>query len=165
MKDCYIKAIDEANKLIENNFLDNVLPVDVLMIAENCGLSIVEADLNDIDDQEIAGFINATKRIIYVNRDDSENRKVFTIAHELGHWILHKKELENDPRKYAILYRKPIGATNNDPIEKQANCFAGNLLVPKKMLLKYKEYDNKTLSLLFGVSVDVIGFRRKLNGI
>lgn len=167
MKECYKKAISEAERLIKENFLDDVLPVDILAIVESCGLSVEETSFTGLGlgDEEIAGFIDPEEKIIYVNDEDSENRKVFTIAHELGHWILHKSKLIAEPDKYAILYRRPLGQVNDDQVEKEANCFAGNLLVPREKLMKFKHYDNKTLSALFGVSVDVIGFRKKLNGI
>lgn len=64
--------------------------------------------------------------------------------------------------EYAVFYRKPLGSDENDFIEKEANCFAGNLLVPKEKFLEYEHYDNITLSKIFGVSRDVIGFRRKI---
>lgn len=64
-----------------------------------------------------------------------------------------------------IFYRKPLGRSNLDPIEKEANCFAANLLVPKFMLEKYiPDYVSgkisiKELSLIFEVSADVMGYR------
>jgi len=61
----------------------------------------------------------------------------------------------------AILLRLPIGSNETDPLEKEANCFAANLLVPKYLLDKYKDKDVADLAKLFNVSKDVIRFRLK----
>jgi len=68
----------------------------------------------------------------------------FTVAHELGHWQLHKSQiLENSnsffetQQKPAIVCRK---VSAKKPIEIQADKFAGFLLMPKQMVQnKWKE--------------------------
>ena len=56
---------------------------------------------------------------------------------------------------------------DKEPKEQEANCFAANLLVPKKMLeIIMKDYDLSkndipALSKFFGVSDDVIKYRLK----
>ena len=107
----------------------------------------------------IAGFIDFDEFKIYVNGDDSLQRQNFTIAHELGHYLLgHRKE-----SGYTVLLRNPDEMVKT-PIEKEANCFAANLLVPEPFLLQYLEdfpgITNYQLTKIFGVSTDVIHYRR-----
>jgi Zn-dependent peptidase ImmA (M78 family) len=87
-------------------------------------------------------------------------RQAFTLAHELGHWLLHNEKLRESP-ELSILFSKPLGELNKEPIEKEANCFAASLLVPKSFLEEYKDEDPLTIAQIFGVSQDVIGFRIK----
>ena len=51
----------------------------------------------------------------------------FTIAHELGHWMLHKDRTEHSvlPR-----FKEPY----DSPVEHEANTFAENLLMPDRLL-------------------------------
>ena len=148
----------KADQVLKENFINNP-PIDVYEIAKNEGLDIEIKDFGD-EFNNISGYIKPELRKIFVNSRDSENRKKFTIAHELGHWILHKEKLESEPEKYAVLYRIPLGRAQDDPIEQEANYFAANLLVPEEMLIARR--DKKTedeLAREFHVSRDVIGYR------
>lgn len=132
--------------------------VNVFEIAENENLKIKFVDMPD-GFNEVAGFMGKDGRTIYVNDADPVNRQTFTIAHELGHYFL-----QHQPDERGVLYRwsKFNGKT---PVEQEANCFAGNLLVPKKMLkeqMKRYGLDENSLTILadlFGVSKEVIKYR------
>ena len=156
------KAKDQAEEILRENYITNP-PVPIVELAKNYGYDVVEIDL----DPNIAGFVNMEDRVIFVNNTDSETRKAFTIAHELGHIKLHTSELEKNP-DIGILYRRPLGKKDDDEREQEANCFATSLLVPQSMYEKsveqYKSIlteENKVelLSRLFGVSSDVIKYR------
>lgn len=152
----YGKVIELAEKIIKDNYISSA-PVHIDEIVKNYGLIVVEADL---DHQNISGFIDVRNKRIVLNKYETEARKAFTIAHELGHYLMHKNELEQNPDRYAIFYRAPMGAPQ-DSIEEEATCFASRLLVPEKILQQYKDYDNNTLAKIFGVPIDVIGLRTK----
>lgn len=156
METVYQNAKKAAEKVLKDNYVTTP-PVRIDEIAKNYGLIIVEADLDH--DSNISGFIDIKNKRIVLNKYDPEPRKAYTIAHELGHYLMHKDKLEHDPDKYAIFYRRPIGA-EHDPIEEEASCFAAHLLVPQELLNQYKDYDNNTIATIFGVPVDVIGLRR-----
>lgn len=146
-----------AQEVIDANFVSEP-PVRITDIAQNYGLQIRIVDLST--HPGVAGFIDPKSRTIFVSRDDAPTRQAFTVAHELGHWLMHGKELEAEPEKYAILYRKPLGEPNDDIVEKQANVFAASLLVPKGLLDRYKDVkDHKVIADIFGVSSEVIGYR------
>ena len=153
----YNKAQMEAEKVCEKLFLKTP-PIPILEVAESYGLSVLETDLTD--HPGLSGVIDVEKQIIYLNKSDNPVHKRFTIAHELGHWILHREALYQKDSSLAIYYRRPIGGETDDK-EKEANCFAANLLVPLEHLKPYynKHYSCRDLSELFAVSQQVIGYR------
>lgn len=153
-------AVTKAKQVLdENSFVEP--PVDVFEIARNNGVVIREEAFPE-DLKNVSGFINIRQGqpVMYVNATDSSNRKKFTVAHELAHWILHQDEIRTDPEK-AVLLRMAIGA-NTDPLEQEANAFAAELLVPMDYFQSVE--DDKTVSELaelFQVSTEVIGYRKK----
>lgn len=86
------------------------------------------------------------KRLIVINPNiNNVGRERFTIAHELGHLILH----------HGIRYCKErdfdLFLTKND-IEKQANTFASELLLPKFELRKVLSRNEITIDLIMSIS-------------
>lgn len=153
------KAIDESKKILTTFGVDSP-PVPLTDIVSAYGLNISYADFSKLPrGNEVAGFIDFDKKKIYVNKDDSPSRRRFTIAHELGHYIMHKTYLKNDS-KYTVLLRRPLEDKNYAPEEKEANCFAAYLLVPDELLEKYKDVSNSINSTLFAVSQDVIKYSK-----
>lgn len=153
------KAIEESKKILTTFGVD-APPVPLTDIVNAYGLNIVYADFSKLKQgNEIAGFIDFDKKKIYVNKDDSPNRRRFTIAHELGHYLMHKTYIKNES-KYKVLLRRPLDDKNYAPEEKEANCFAAYLLVPDELLKKYSDVSNSINSALFVVSQDVIKFSK-----
>lgn len=156
----YKKAEKIAHELLVKYGFNDPL-INVVAIAQYEGLEIKEFDEDDqVKLKNTAGFFDPATRTIYINKNDPPNRKTFTIAHELGHF-----KLEHDASRYGVLPRWQVPGIEKEPIEKEADCFAANLLVPEDMLkkvMKDYELDKKDTSLLcnmFGVSEDVIRFR------
>jgi Zn-dependent peptidase ImmA (M78 family) len=61
----------------------------------------------------------------------------FTIAHELGHIVLHRSHLETAimiDKSRNFIPRDPTSAEGTDPLEVQANAFASELLLPAKLV-------------------------------
>ena len=72
---------------------------------------------------------------VYINASNDIGRDRFTLAHEVGHFILHgegRVALARTNEENIPAYRKP---------EWQANTFAGELLIPAH-LIKGKSEDN-----------------------
>ena len=101
-------------------------------IIEREGLKLREADLKDISwvlykDKE-------GQWTILVNQEDSDRRKVFTIAHELGHYFLHAQ----DDKEF--IDGALINSFNRDEVNKyqiqelEANEFAGSLIMPRVVI-------------------------------
>lgn len=66
------------------------------------------------------------KWIIGVNKNHHKNRQKFTLAHELGHYILHRE------KNIDIVDTTFFRNNETDSIEYMANEFAAKLLMPKE---------------------------------
>lgn len=131
-------------------------PVDIEAIAKHYDISIE----NKLFDNNISGMLTKEdgKYKIYVEIRHPENRKRFTIAHELAHFFLHKNLDDNFEDK--VFFRGVL----TDSIEHQANNFASNLLMPKEVFLKeVKEGRGRIeeLSEFFKVSTLAVRVRAK----
>lgn len=118
----------EADNLTKNY---SAPPIPVLEIAEMEGVNVVFATFGPYTDR-VAGYCDFENRKLLVNGNDSMRRQSFTIAHELGHWIMHRGIFSENPDKYPVLlrFRKP----SPSPREREANTFAAHLLVPDHLL-------------------------------
>jgi len=125
-------------------------PIPALEIAEHSGVDVVFTDFNEFSD-DVSGFCDFANKKIYVNSSDKTQRKNFTIAHELGHWVLHRELFKDDTNEYKVLPRftKP---DYDDPLEKEANFFAAELLVPTRLLKPVRWLPPAKLADLFFVS-------------
>src|SRR5947208_7479473 len=121
----------EARKLLENNSVSRPpVPVDELAAA----LGIEVRSSAGKDDVSGALIRNDDSVVIAVNSSHHENRQRFTIAHEIGHFILHKRTERHFDEDFRIDYRNTVSseATQRDEIE--ANRFAAALLMPESFL-------------------------------
>jgi Zn-dependent peptidase ImmA (M78 family) len=106
-------------------------PVDVMGIAEALGLRVWEDDINPYSgkitrDSEHGGPSGYS---IIVNAMEPTNRKRFTIAHEVAHFILHSDELLNGDIE-ETLYRGGL----SDKMEAEANKLAADILMPLSLI-------------------------------
>jgi Zn-dependent peptidase ImmA (M78 family) len=129
-------------------------PVNPIQICEELEIKISFREFNTEETKKIAGFFYAEENSICVNAEDSIPRQFFTIAHELGHKVLHEEWLKSSD--YKMLYRTSNQLT--DPIEQEANAFAANLLIPKFMIDEYYTYgvDRDDLAKIFCVSKEFL---------
>ncbi len=130
---------------------------DLEMIVKDAGLEDIESVI--FKNPSVSGYIDFKDKKIYVNKDNSFQRKRFTIAHELGHLFLHLQKFVKNSELYSVFKRD---MNDYSLEEKEANFFAANLLVPKELLNNYLllTNDNDDLSKIFGVSNEVIRRRR-----
>lgn len=135
---------------------------NLLDIAESLGVKVYVLDFSDYSEPNkgINGVIewnvdNANaKAKIYINKDYSSERRRFTLAHELGHFILHpnQKKLRVDIYDYSKDSQESIDET-------EANYFAASLLMPKEefyRMLNVSEGDIKLTAKYFGVSLSAV---------
>ena len=109
------------------------LPVPVEAIAEDLlGLRIAQSW--DID---CSGMLRPAARRIVLNaaespRDEAPLRRFrFTIAHEIGHWVVHC--LEGKAPELEPSFCRPVDLTEaaDRTLEREANVFAAELLMPE----------------------------------
>ena len=156
-----------VENLLTNQSL-SVLPVDVEKIALGIGLKVVDFPFQE----EISGVlvIDENGATIGYNPNESNVRKRFSIAHELGHYILHANKSTSEMFLDKLLFRKNIStySSKEEEIEREANYFAANLLMPAKLVInevnklsstKDDEENIKILSKKFDVSVSAMTFR------
>jgi Zn-dependent peptidase ImmA (M78 family) len=148
----YARVKREVRRLHEEFNITNP-PVDPVRIARGVGVSVYFA-VFEATKQNISGFFDCDERAIFVNKDEYPLRKTFTIAHELGHKILHEEWAKSN--EYRVLLRDS-DIQSDDFHEKEANAFAAHLLVPRFLLDRYWQWlSPEQLSTLFAVSVPMI---------
>lgn len=110
-------------------------PVDVEAIATNLGLTVIRQNLGSV-----SGELRGNR--VKVNAQNHLVRQRFSIAHEIGHHILHT---EHDSAASSL-------------IERQANAFAAALLMPAGLLRREikRTSDFDELQRRFQVSRDAL---------
>lgn len=125
------------------------LPIDASIIAEFLDLDLVWDTIPDDEQGAIAARILPLEKLIEINENIPQLKGGFgesTIAHEIGHWILHI-DVEQVER-YIRLKQKGVDvqvrpflcrSSNLARIEWQAQYFAGCLLMPQHILTELKQ--------------------------
>ena len=115
--------------LIEAEIKGPPIPVKRIVAAQAC--SIRTSDLKDI-----SGILvrSAKGNVIGVNKAHHETRKRFTIAHELGHLMLHQGQEVWYDRDFRVSLRSDESSAGVNVEEVEANFFAASLLMPNRML-------------------------------
>lgn len=116
--------------LAENNVLRAPVPVED--IADACGARVQVHEFNN----EISGMLLRAndQQIIAVEKGQSSVRRRFTIAHELGHLLLHAGQEVRVDTDFRINFRDSTSSTAVNVEEIEANAFAASLLMPQQFL-------------------------------
>ena len=155
----------EVSGLLANLPIESA-PIPVDKLAAVCGATVVYNDFN----KEISGllFRENDKLIIGVASEQSVVRQRFTIAHELGHALLHQMTSVHVDKNFTVMFRSTSSSTAQDIYEIEANTFAAELLMPESLLkkdlltLKLDMDDGRQLSKLasrYGVSTQALTYR------
>lgn len=108
-----------------------LIPVPVVDIAKKLKLSVYEIDMPAIEGIIPSGVLNKLEDknwAIILNEKEKHTRKRFSIAHEVGHFLIHKnKPFVDNFSAGETFYRDGFG---DEQSEKEANFFAANLLMP-----------------------------------
>jgi Zn-dependent peptidase ImmA (M78 family) len=149
---------DMASKLLDHADKEGIsrYPLDVEALAKSLGIEVrlenmaedISGTLEKIDD----------KWTIQVNRKHHPRRRRYTIAHELGHYCLHRHQesLFED-----IIFFRGLEPTKT---ERQANIFASEILMPEYEFAQAIENGITNIEQLaerFGVSSMAIRVRAK----
>ena len=140
----------------------NTVPVDVNDIARHLGLSV----------WEFKNFPNTTSGKLFrddnyggtsgwsigVNASESYERKRFTVAHEIAHYLLHRDQINNELSDDSFYRSKKLSSTQ----EHQANRLAAEILMPFHLLQRAQNEgirDIDELAKRFGVSAVAMKIR------
>jgi hypothetical protein len=134
------------------------VPVPVESIAADLlGLHVEERE-----GLKVSGMLLAAERTIRLSAGearDSPARRRFTLAHEIAHWICHCPPGAPAPR---ILCRaSQVGVSSGDAIEREANVFAAELLMPAAEVIAAARAGAGAaeLAATFGASEVAVGWR------
>lgn len=110
-------------KNLQLNVENNDFEINVARIIKDFGI-----DLEDISSEDVSG--KTKSNVIQINKSEPRERRKFSMAHELGHIILSPGDKTfyrfMDPTNYSTLEKVVV--------EREANKFAANLLMPLKLV-------------------------------
>lgn len=121
-----------ADLLAENGIERPAVPVERL--AKAAGAVMEYRDFNN----EISGLLIRKQKmvVIAVAQEQPEQRQRFTIAHELGHLLLHDGIEVRVDKHFRVNLRSSASSKAEDVEEIEANAFAAELLMPRDFLLR-----------------------------
>lgn len=118
-------------------------------LLENHGILIVKIDFGTNKLDGLSTYTSKGRRIIFLNTQMPNDRMRFSLAHELGHMIMHSGKL-------------PLPGQD---VENEANEFASQFLMPEEeispMLYGINMYDLVTLKKRWRVSMKALIYRAK----
>lgn len=134
-----------SNLVSMNNLIDIIneytrdepLPINVADLAIKIGLSM---NLDSFEGKDISGFLKRGENGefgITINSQDHPNRQRFTIAHEIGHYILHHHLIGEgifDNRAFRASGNQHKNPSITQQQETEANRFAASILMPYERL-------------------------------
>lgn len=122
-----IKKLEEAKEYLDidlypGNLFEKITSIDNYI--DKLNLLLVKLDIG-----KTSGFIGYIEEvpIVCINYKRSIGHQNFTLAHELGHYFLHKGISMTDEDSNLSDY-------NDTDVEKQANVFAKELLYPRELV-------------------------------
>lgn len=132
-------AVRDALRIAESKNLKRV-PLDVVGLASSIGILVEYLPLSS----DVSGFLKRKNQLwtIGVNSFHHANRQRFTIAHELGHYFLHR---DHGDFEDGALFRKDRQYHHR---EFDANNFASRLLMP--------ENDFRAMAIRHPANIDLV---------
>lgn len=156
---------DRASQILRDHGLLQV-PVDPLRVANALGIKVMNAVFSE-EDKSGAIVKRGNNFSIYLSSTESPGRKRFTIAHEIGHKLLHMgtggdAEFVDTEDNFRTKDAPDEGGwTEMRRREWEANVFASALLMNKELVLeKWRENsDPAMLAFTFQVSLTAMMVR------
>lgn len=121
------KAERAAQELLARNSVTEP-PIPVFDLAGAEGVVVVR---EPFDNDGMSGVLlrEPNRKIIIVNAANAPVRQRFTVAHEIGHLLLHRGSMYLDGR-VRVNFRQGSSSMATDQEEIDANAFAAALLMP-----------------------------------
>lgn len=155
------QAENLASSVRTSYWCEDRFPVDPVSIGREMGTRIVDAQLPEDVSGAILKKVGQTP-IIMLNESEPYNRRRFTCAHELGHFVYRLERGHFDDQEIDhVDYRDGKAAAGECSEEVSANRFAAALLMPKAKVkeLKKKSFDLFAMATFFKVSPTAMGIR------
>lgn len=138
------------------------------IINSNSDLEVFSVKISESVSGVITYDVSTSKYRIFMNPDKPATRQQFTLAHEIGHYFLHKDIIKSEEGLIDvdgnldggnILYRLDEGESTK--VEVEANRFAASLIMPKELVEKaWNELKNvEECAKVFNVSVSAMSVR------
>ena len=129
--------------------IDNGPIQDLTAAIERCGGLVIDRDMEVDDVSALCRWVPALPKLFFINGSHSADRVRFSLAHELGHTIMHFQR-DQDPKQ----------------AEDEANWFAGAFLMPREEFRRdargwMKITDLATLKRKWRVSMQAIAHRAR----
>ena len=150
---------DDVKKIVDyiiENLEIHEVPVNVWQIARHLGLEVLEANFKN---KNVSGSIIVadaipkilekfnTNKAIILNRNENSKVQAFTVAHELGHYVMDISGTSSFFENYHISKEKKEPLNDKEQLRKtmedRADKFAAMLLMPEKEFIEY--YENSIL--------------------
>jgi Zn-dependent peptidase ImmA (M78 family) len=153
------EAEAEAEQLLNSSwwYSNGGLPVDPFHLARGLGIAV---RLEPLPADESGNIVIAPDEapVISLNQFDGENRRRFTCAHEIGHYVSRSQGAE--PQRF-IDFRDTLAGLGRDTEEIFANQFAAALLMPAEhvMRLNSKGTSVEAMARTFKTSVQAMELR------
>tara|TARA_R110001592_G_scaffold3510_5_gene19602 strand:- start:1250 stop:2062 length:813 start_codon:yes stop_codon:yes gene_type:complete len=160
----YTKGSACARDLLIDNGFDDIIDFSLDLFANGLGATIVYKPMINSDGRIIFGKKNT---VIEINNNIRfEEKKRFTIAHELGHLMMHKGiDIHNDNESTMSWFNNKEKQARNGKVEYEANQFASELLMPsmifqeKQKGLEFSPQLLRDLSSYFKTSLTSVAFK------
>ena len=144
MTQSVIGAVNNAGELFQiEDFPGNLFSLlESQRYIERFSLLLFREDIS-----KLSGFIGYGENglfIICINYKRPIGHQNFTLAHELGHWLLHNgQSISDNVTNYTW---------SKDTKEQEANMFAGELLYPEKLFVDTNVFLHVIDSNIYGVA-------------
>jgi len=159
-------AEKSAERMLQDVWKGRGFPIDPVTISLQLGIQVKQATLPE----DVSGAIIKKKGsdpVILLEETDSDNRKRFTCAHELGHFV-YRMETRPEAEEYEwVDFRDLESSMGIIEEERYANGFAASLLMPRDAVVRQWR-DSRflpSLAYYFGVSVEAAVNRLKNLGL
>lgn len=151
-----------ARAFLDDHHASRTLPVPVELIIEKLGIHVVPVNgLRTLIRSQEGVLLMKSREILidYRQYEAGDARFFFTLAHELGHYVLHGAFYET---RFATLdeYKQWYFMSDSkaiDSLEIQANNFAGQILLPDtKLVEEWDKINEEYGPMLRGFDEDVV---------
>ena len=144
----------EVASLLKTSGYGEDLPIYTEKIAETIDYTASGFFPDDTVLKDVWGMVDHARQTISINKTLAPRGQHFTLAHEIGHAVLHQNESFVD-------YRKNITDPSSQK-EKEANYFASELLMPFELFCSHWIHfkgDLQKMATKFGVNTEAIRIR------